>query len=448
MKRRALSTVVGAVFFVIVMTSSIAYVSYSMDLIDSLARSVEIKQNQDIDRSNEEFKITKVAIDANKFNLTLKNTGNIPINVTRLWAENQTDSSWNHTKYQINKAVFPGQTVSNIGQNINLIALDSQSYSLKLITERGNSLNTQLLSPTDKAIKMNLFSTPASPLTTQNVTLIYVVTNNLTEGSVLKSLTPQMDPPSTTGSAIATPKGGPTPATVESLNPNESAFFEWTYEITGDDGDKITFNATVSNAKQGNYITDTVIIDSPPVSETQITELISIAQGVLQLNFTTFEFCEPAPDDCTSDSSAWTNAWDGKQGTEYLWRINMTNNGDEDLLVEEHTALFMLRAQTGGGGGLPRSFFLKADSTPSVEDPGAYTDHSKIIPKDGTAAVLYFGVTAAGSSNLQTTHPDDGIYAVTVLIFGHDDVNDNGSYDDPGDPPYSQNLPFIALRLV
>ncbi len=174
----------------------------------------------------------------------------------------------------------------------------------------------------------------------------------------------------------------------------------------------------------------------------------AILTGSIVMDFRTFEFCEPAVDDCTSDSSDWVTAWDGKKNTAYLWRINLANKGSEDILVEQHTALFMLRAQTGGAGNMPRTFWIKADSTPTVEDPGAYIDHSKIIPKNGNPIVIYFGVNAAGSPTLETTHDTEAIISVDLLTFGHQDVNRNAIYDNPGDPPYSQNLSFQSIRLI
>jgi len=195
----------------------------------------------------------------------------------------------------------------------------------------------------------------------------------------------------------------------------------------------------------GTIVTEKEFDPNNPGGEGEFT-------GNLFMTFTSFEFCIPSgetPDqDCTSDSSDWTTAWDGKINTAYLWRINLSNRGAEDILVEQHTALFMLHAQNSGGGNMPRVYFIKADSTPTVEDPGAYTDHSKIISKDGTPVILYFSVDAAGGTTLNESHPDTGIIAVHVLIFGHQDVNENGIYDNPGDPPYSQNLSFQALRLT
>ncbi|MCH6586476.1 MAG: hypothetical protein IH792_05565 [Thaumarchaeota archaeon] len=174
--------------------------------------------------------------------------------------------------------------------------------------------------------------------------------------------------------------------------------------------------------------------------------------GSIFMEFASFEFCIPSgetPDqDCTSDSSDWVSGWDGKISTEYLWRINLANRGVADIIVEQNTSLFMLHAQNQGGGNLPRVYFIKADSTPTVEDPGAYPNLSKIILKDGTPIMLYFGVEDAGGASLNESHPDTGIIGIYLLTFGYQDVNENGIYDNPGDPPYSQNLAFQALRLI
>jgi len=453
MKRRALSTIVGAVFFVIVMASTISYVTYSMDLIGNLAESITIKQDQNQNLQNEGFKITKVSIDNNEFNLTVKNTGTIPINITRMWAQNMTDSSWNQTKYQLNQIVSPGGTVSNIGIGTGLIALNSSSYSLILVTERGNSLNTQVLSTQDQPLEMTLFTTPSSPLDKQQVTLLYTVKNNLTEGSIIQSLTPQLDV-TTAGTGTFTLIDGPTPATIDGLNPNESALFEWTYEVGKNNADQITFNATVANAAKGNFVEDTVTVDVAPVAESSINQALGGAVGVLQMDFASFEFCEPSAVNCETDTTNWKRAWNGTKNTKYIWRINMTNNGLQNIILDENTSLLSLKGASGGGGNINNAFFLKNNSTDTQEDGGAY-DNNNCVTGDPSCKILivnvtstiYFGADGAGATALEATNNEAGIFAVNLLIFGHEDTNGNGLYDDGTDIAYSQNLPFQAFKL-
>ena len=226
-KRRGLSTVIGMVFLVIVLSSTIGYFTYGVNLIEQLQDQMIIKGIESLNKLKENFEILDIRIDEGKFNLTIKNSGELPINFTRLWVNNVTDNSWPLQNFTVNKVSSPGQVLQNIGQNLNLYALESQSYTLRLITERGTMANVQVSSPQDTTIEMNLFSSPRSVVTTQNVTIWYGVTNNLSDGSILQEITPQIeDPPDTTGSASATYIEGPIPTTKQSLAHGDTAFFK------------------------------------------------------------------------------------------------------------------------------------------------------------------------------------------------------------------------------
>jgi len=445
MKRRGLSTVVGAVFFVLVMASSIGYVTYSLDLIDDLARQVDVKQDTNQNRQNEEFIISKVSVDNNEFNLTVTNTGNIPINITRMWAKNMTDPSWNQTKYQINKFISSGGSVSDIGQGTGLVALDSKSYLLKLVTSRGNTVDTQLLSAASQPLEMTLFTTPPNPLSGANVTLLYAVKNNLTEGKIIQSLVPDFRPP--TGSATAVLQGSVSPASVNSLKPGDTAFFEAMYLVTGTENQQVTFNATVANAEQGNYVTDTTTVDIAPVSEVAISSVLSGQVGTISMNYTTFEACDVEADNCESNSNKWVRAWDLTIDTFYIFRLNVTNNGDDDIILDEHTTLVLMPAFSGGSATAQIPYFIKADSTTTTEDSGAYTNYDKILNATGESEILYFGTKTVGTDPLEKLPSAPGIGGVFMIFFGFEDANGNRTVQ-PSDPAYSQNLPFQAFRFL
>ena len=445
-KRRGLSTIVGATFFVIVMASTIGYVSYSMDLVDDLAYQVDAQQDRNLNRQSEEFILADVNIDGGEFNLTVTNTGTIPINITKMWAKNITDSSWNQTSYPINQVVAPGAKVGNIGQGTGLVAKDSESYSLKLLTGRGNALSTKVVSASDKPLEMTLFTSPSSPLSAQNVTLLYSIKNNLTDGSIVKSLTPQMDPPTTTGGATATLKSGPSPNVYVGLRPGETALFEWTYEVTGTVADKITFNATLSNAVPGNFETDTVTIDIAPVAESAINEVLGGIVGVLSMDFNSFEICDVPNQNCKANTASWVRAWDGNVDTFYTWRIDLTNNGIYDLIIDEHTALMLMTGVAGGGTATPLPYFIRAPSTTSNEDPGEYPNYSIIIDVDETET-LYFASKSTSGTDREKTHGSPGVVAIFMLIVAYEDQNGSDTVDQPPDEPYSQNLPFQAITI-
>ena len=446
-KRRGLHTIVGAVFFVLVMGSTIGYVTYSMNLVDNLAYQIDAKQDTNLNRQSEEFKIIDVNVVNNEFSLSVKNTGTIPINITKMWVKNMTSPSWNQTSYQLNQLVAPGATINNIGTGTGLIAVDSQSYTLKLLTGRGNALETQVVSTANQALEMNLYTTPLNPLTQQNVTLIYTVKNNLTEGTI-QQLTPVMNPPVTTGTATADLKEGPIPPTVDGLNPGETAFFKWVYEVAGLNNEQVTFESTVTSAAPGNSVSETVTIDIAPVAQQSINEVIGGQVGVIALDFDSFEFCAVEDVNCETDQPQnWLPAWGGTKNKKYLWRMNVTNSGTESILLDKHTSLFMIDAAETGGT-TPKTFYLKKDSTATNEDPGFYVNYNKSIIAGGESTTLYFGIEQPDSTTLEKTQntPSTQMVAVSLLIYGYRDQGTIGY--QASDPPYSQNLSYKALRLT
>ena len=124
---------IGGVFIVIMITTAITYSAMSMNQITQAAETVETKQTADFQKTTEEFKIVKVDKVNQQFNMTVTNSGDGPVHLTRLWVENTTDSAWPMAKYDLDVAISSGGTATNIGQNIGLMALDTQSYQLKLV---------------------------------------------------------------------------------------------------------------------------------------------------------------------------------------------------------------------------------------------------------------------------------------------------------------------------
>jgi len=265
MKRRGLSTIIGATFFVIVMGSTIGYVTYSMDLLDDLARQIDASQDKNLNRQSEEFVISDITVDNNKFNLTITNTGSLPINITKMWAKNLTDSTWNQTSYTINQVVSPGGIITNIGQGFGLISNDTQSYSLKLLTSRGNAELVTTVAVGSQAfasgaLEMSLIATSKNPMNDQNVTLIYSVKNNLTSGAI-QSIVPSFESPvDAIGTAVATLQGSIDPPSAQTVQPGDVAIFEAQYLVTGGNTETITFNATIANAVQGNFVQESAEI--------------------------------------------------------------------------------------------------------------------------------------------------------------------------------------------
>ena len=424
-QRRGLSTVIGMIFLVVVLTSVIGYFTYGIDLIERVNDEVIIKGVQSIDKSKETFKIVNMGITDGKFDLTVKNTGQLPIHFTRLWVNNVTDSSWPLQNFTLNKVASPGEILYDVGQNLTLYALESQSYDLRLITERGNLFNIQLTSPQDETLEMNLFSSSRSALSGQNVTIWFGVTNNVTDGSVLQLITPQIkDPPDATGAASAIYKEGPIPPSKESLSHGDTAFFKWIYTVTGGGtGDVITFNATIDNAKQGNYVQENVeffTFDADSVSAQNA--------GVLQMKYESLEWTQGA---------GWSSGWNLSPTTSTAWRLNVTNNDPTDTFYfGDNTALLL----TPTGGGTTEFYIVNSTTTdPTVT---AYTDLAHSIGPGGELRI-YFGATGPGGTGEPKTG-SSGIYESPILMFGK--MCSGGGCPGSG-TPYGQTIPFLGILL-
>ena len=244
------------------MATAITYTSSTMDQITRAAETVEIKQIIDFQKTTEEFDVVTIANDNNQFNMTVTNRGDIPVHLTRLWVKNTTDSSWPASKYDLDIAIPSGGSVTNIGQNIGLTALNTQSYMMKLVTERGNTQKMFLNSVGNESIYLSLSATPTIVPTTFSTTLVLEVINTGTNNLI--NLQPEMDSvlTSCTISCSATLSSGPTPANFDTLGPGDIAIFEWVYTIVGEDtGDSATFTASLVNGIDE----DTAIVTVQPI---------------------------------------------------------------------------------------------------------------------------------------------------------------------------------------
>ena len=125
-QRRALTTVVGGVFFLIVIVTAASYLTYSMNLFESFSENVFAAEQERENRKKESFDISKLTIENNKINLDIHNSGDIPVSFTRLWIENVTGVDEVY-KFDLNNTVTTGSTAEDILQTLPFVALETQS---------------------------------------------------------------------------------------------------------------------------------------------------------------------------------------------------------------------------------------------------------------------------------------------------------------------------------
>ena len=259
--RRGISSIVGSVFFLIIIFTALGYVVYSMNQLDMFSQAIIAKNQQDRDSVHEDFQIISVTTNNNKFNATIQNTGMIPINITRVWVENKTDPTWPISKYSVNQIISPGQTVSKIGQNLPLTAKHTQAYGLTFVTDRGNSKEALVNSASAKPLMFQLSAIPDTITSGFDTTILFAVTNNMSNNGGLATLTPNLIVNSSLGTT-ATLVSGPEPNIYPFLEQGDTAYFKWIYFITGNTGQKVNFTASLQNGYLGNSITKSVTINA------------------------------------------------------------------------------------------------------------------------------------------------------------------------------------------
>jgi len=256
--RKSLNSIIGGVFFLIIMVTGASYILYSMNQLDTFSQAIIAKNQQDRNKQQESFQVTGVTLANNKFNVTVQNTGMIPINITRLWAQNVTDPSWPVSKYTVNQIVIPGQSLSKIGQTLPLFAKPTQAYSLTLVTDRGNSQEALVNSANVKPLTMQLFALPDTVPTGFDTTILFAVTNNMTNNGGLSNLQPNLSVNAPAG--VTTTLVGSPPQPYPFLAQGDTTFFKWIYLISGNAGQKVNFTASLQNGYLGNFVTKNVTI--------------------------------------------------------------------------------------------------------------------------------------------------------------------------------------------
>ena len=266
--RKGLSSVVGTVFSIIALITVVTYVTYSLNTLEKFNQEVISKNTELIDQGKEELEVVKSETANNKFNITVQNTGNLPLNITRLWIQNKTDPSWGTYKYDIKTAVSPGQVATNIGQNIDLYVLDTQAYEVKLTTERGSAEEFSINSPSQEPLYMKLFTLPEAMPSDFTTTVLFQVTNNMSNNNMLINIAPNPNDgqdsigitPACT-SCTVTRMSGPDPPSYPSLKVGDTATFAWVYKITtAVPGESATFTASLKNGISSNTATTKVNI--------------------------------------------------------------------------------------------------------------------------------------------------------------------------------------------
>jgi hypothetical protein len=253
--KRGLSTVIGAVFIIIIITSGLGFGLWMVQQQDRVTEAILEKTNSNLQKLSEHVSISDVKVVNDKLNLTVTNSGGSAATLRSLYVVNETASPKEQYRYEINKLVDGRSAVTNIGYtNPAFVIQNDKEYSIKVVSRSGHSVSARLTTISEVALPMSLVVIPPTAPPGTNVTILFAVTNNLTDSHLPVSLSPTL-------SKVLSCGAGPSCQFTDYVSPSPqiitkgaTTLFKWVSKVDAPDGTTLTFNASLANAKNGNYV--------------------------------------------------------------------------------------------------------------------------------------------------------------------------------------------------
>jgi len=271
---RGISAVIGTVFLIAVVIAALSYISYSMDVMGNFSEQLIVEETRQKNIQDEKFELLNVNVVEGKLDVTIKNTGEIPIKITTMYLD-EMGANDVVQKIDIDQTISPGNTFDFFSESIDVDVESAKGYTMKFISSRGESQTFYLNSASQEPLDIRLIALPDRMPIGFDTTLIMVVVNNMSNNNPLVNLVP-IEPAC---SGICSKLSGPTPASHDKLDPGDVAIFEWTYALDGENEQSVTFRGELQNGYANNYDDETVTITTVQVSELAGQSLESLGFG-------------------------------------------------------------------------------------------------------------------------------------------------------------------------
>lgn len=243
---------------------------------DRVTETVIEKTNTSLNRLNEDIEISSVKMSNGKLNLTVSNPGGAASYLKTIYVVNETSNQ--QYKYDLDLAVDGREVASGIGQsNPSIVIKNDTTYSVKVISQSGTAATTTITSLSAVALPMTLYVIPPTIVPENNVTLLFAVTNNLTDSDLAFPVQPTLSKSLSCGP----PYGESCQFFDYGIEP-EAAYiprgttmlFKWVYGIKSPDATIATFNASLVGAKPGNFVIERGLLQILKPSQISIEEVV------------------------------------------------------------------------------------------------------------------------------------------------------------------------------
>ena len=147
-KRRAIGTIIGAAFFLLIFTSVFSFLYVFMNVDDKFSEAYSKRHELDLKKSSEKLELADIRVtDGNKLNITLMNTGQITSRVTYIGEIAEAPTPQKPKYYSTDVTIKIGETHRNIaGSQVDFAA--GETKKIVVVTELGNVYHFQYPPPT------------------------------------------------------------------------------------------------------------------------------------------------------------------------------------------------------------------------------------------------------------------------------------------------------------
>ena len=241
--RRGISTVVGALFFTVLMIAGFSALALALDAQTDIVDTQRRISDTELKKQQERFSIGANTDENNNLEIFVNNHGQNPVEITSIWIVNKTLTSEPSKRFSIpsNDAYIPSGYGSQILSSLPL-TMNPDSYDIKVVSTYGTiekaELNVDGIGSSN-VLRSQLFTIPPDVISGQNVTIAMLVTN--TADFPLESVSPAANPPYTNkpASLIASEL---TSVSSVNLEPKDTVLFKWNAEVSGPLGTNMEFS--------------------------------------------------------------------------------------------------------------------------------------------------------------------------------------------------------------
>jgi hypothetical protein len=248
---------VGAMIFTVLMIAGFSALSVAMDTQTDIVKTHLAVADIELKKQQENFDISVFTRPTtNILNVTVSNSGQNPVEISKIWIVNKTLAAEPAYDFTINSddAIVPTGSQLNILNSQNL-KINPETYDVKVVSSLG-TIKTQELTvgSSSSILRAKLVTDPPDVILGQNVTIAMLVTN--TASATIENVTPV---PGSLPTQV-TASSSPTPASAD-LGPGESVLFSWDYALDGIDGTSVTFSGSANGDYDGTSITSNTSSD-------------------------------------------------------------------------------------------------------------------------------------------------------------------------------------------